>query len=95
MNKVTSQAALPVAANSTGGQASARATSPAGHFSFRTARPRGPIDNLVTQRDCEADGYTNTAPLTECGKRGGGQSQTPPAKPSPRTERHPATNIGE
>lgn len=41
MNKVTSQAALPVAANSTGGQASARATSPAGHFSHSEIPAQG------------------------------------------------------
>lgn len=41
MNKVTSQAAQPLAANSTGGQVSARAPSPAGHFSHSEIPAQG------------------------------------------------------
>jgi len=48
---------------------------------MKTARPRGPVDEPLTQRDCEADGAT--------------QAQKPDTNVVPLPPRHPATSIGE
>lgn len=51
------------------------------HATFKTARPQGPVDEPMTQRDCEADGAT--------------QAPKPDANVVVIPPRHPATTIGE